>query len=101
MDNASAIAKLERLWDLDTGFLGRLRQGLFNEDDVDYVIELLDSLNNADQVIEKRLVSLIWYIPMYMEWQTERVKDAGGDAVKYERAKNRIQGAVQHCLGLP
>ena len=46
------------------------------------------------------LMALIWYIPLFMGWQAERVKGSV-QAQEYQRVTNEIQTIVQEILGVP
>ena len=62
----------------------------------------LSSLSIAEEAeIPRRLVSLLWYIPLFMEWQTEQVQESGGDAIAYEQAITLMTNEVERLLGLP
>ncbi len=103
MNNEELIALIEAEWDLDNGFFGRLRQGQFDPAGHSRCKQALDrvrrEVRNAD-TISRRLVSLVWYIPLFMSWQTERVKGSV-QAQEYERVANEIQKIVQEILGVP
>ena len=51
-------------------------------------------------MIPRRLVSLIWYIPIFMTWQAERVKGSV-DIQEYQRIANQIEGKIEEILGIP
>jgi hypothetical protein len=51
--------------------------------------------------INRRIVSLLWYMPLFMAWQKDRVQEAGGDAAGLERAANEVQSIVERVLGIP
>jgi hypothetical protein len=95
-------AALEREWDLDQGFLGKLRAGLFDPIGLERFMRLLDGINlgNSAQV-NRRLISLLWFIPLFMEWQRERVAERGTDCQTIDHATNRVRGSIERILGMP
>jgi len=103
MKNEEFIALIEAEWDLDNGFFGRLRQGEFDRTGhsrCKQTLERIQSEIGNAETISRRLVSLVWYIPLFMSWQTERVK-GGVEPREYEKAANEIQTLVQGILGVP
>ncbi|HKA06494.1 MAG TPA: hypothetical protein VKD71_04500 [Gemmataceae bacterium] len=102
MDTSVVISKLEREWDIDEGFLGLLRNGKFDAAKLERLIATLKQIRSRDgDAIGCRLVSLLWYMPIFMEWQRERVHEAGGDLKKLDRASDRVLGQMERILGVP
>lgn len=102
METPSVIAKLETEWVLDTGFFGLLRTGVFDPLGADRVICLLKQidLGNA-QVIDRRLVSVVWFIPIFMSWQTGRIQEKGGDLSAFAATSQQIENILIELLGNP
>lgn len=93
--------RLANEWDLDSGFLGQLRVGVF--DKAAYQ-RLLDSLSGieASAFLDRELVRVIWYIPVFMEWNKDSViSSSTADCLTYERACNALLGEVERILGIP
>lgn len=102
MDTASVIADLEREWDFDSGFFGRLRRGDCDRTSLNRLIRTLDLIDpQGDTTINRRVVSLLWYMPIFMGWQVERVQEAGGDVAELDKATNQVQNLVEKILGVP
>lgn len=102
MDTDVMISDLEREWTLETGFLGLLRTGFFDAAAFDRLQKTLDKVKiQADSVIDRRLVSLLWYMPAFMEWQRQRVEERGGDLIEVDRAINQVRNALARILGVP
>jgi hypothetical protein len=96
-----AIPELEKLWDVD-GFFGRLRQGDYDTDGVGVLEQLLRAIQIDDNIaLPRRFVSLTWWIPMFMEWQVERVAQRGGDVEQLKRDVVRIRNVLDNLLGVP
>jgi hypothetical protein len=47
------------------------------------------------------MLSLVWYIPSFLEWQKERVLEHGGDEVLYEKFITDVQNSMEISLGVP
>lgn len=102
MDIQSAITELEKEWDLDEGFLGGIRQGEFNSERLEGLINILKSLELPNSLkLERRLVSLLWYIPVFLIWQKERFIEQGKDTSEFDHAINRIDELLEKILGIP
>ncbi len=97
----SQIRALEALWNVPDGFFFRLKQGEYNPSDVRDVLETLRSINLGDAPIPRRLVSLIWFMPLFMTWQIPRVLEAGGDAKSLEHSITEVENELEVLLGLP
>jgi len=96
------IEHLEREWDFESGFFGRLRRGHFDPACYDRLIRALDRIETPQTVaLNRRMVSLLWYMPIFMHWQQERVQSNGADLIAFERAINHVQGSIERILGVP
>lgn len=102
MDLLLSILNLEQEWEKPDGFLGRLRIGTFDHDGLERLMQLLQSIDvNDTTTFDRRFVSLLWYIPLFMSWQRERVHEQGGSVKDLNRAINRIQEQLERILGVP
>jgi len=98
----SAVEQLERQWDLPDGFFYRLRQGDYDSDGVDEVVGILRSVSVDDtSVLPRRFVSLTWWIPTFMEWQIERVRESGGNVEALKKDIVRVRNVLDETLGVP
>jgi hypothetical protein len=96
------IAALEDEWDLDQDFLGKLRQGIFDPVGLERLIRLLEGIDFGDSPeVNRRLVSLLWFMPLFIEWQRERVHERGGDPQALMHATGRVQDSIIRILGFP
>jgi len=95
------ITALEVEWDVD-GFFGRLRSGEFDLEGYRRAKAVLAAISIPDDaLLPLRFVSLIWYIPIYMRWQIERITELGGDLVAYKRAIDHMTNECERLFGLP
>ena len=95
------LAELEASWDPDTGFLGCLRDGIFDRALFgDFVTTLMRVRVAEEALLPARFVTLLWFIPLFMEWQTERVT-ATCSPEEYSLARTRIEQQLERILGFP
>lgn len=101
MDSNRTIEWLENEWDAD-GFLGKLRMGHFSATEGERFLSALRSIEiGQDELIPKRLISLIWYLPSFLEWQRERVVERGSDKYQYVQFVNSVVNALEDSIGVP
>ena len=94
------IRSIESEWEAEEGFFWKIRQGNFLQEDFKRALERFVAVPSyVDQLVPARLVSLVWYVPIFMEWQRERVRKQGGDLVAYEDAMTKMTNEVQRILG--
>jgi hypothetical protein len=98
------ISALEHEWDLGEGFLGKLRENTFDSAGLERLMRLLDGIDFGDAPeVNRRLVSLLWFMPLFMEWQRERAHEHGVDPQALAHAIDRVQNAIssEKVLGFP
>jgi hypothetical protein len=100
MDSEQLISQIGSEWDKPNGFLGKLRDGYFDPQGLERLVALLRSVK-PDEKLERRLVSVIWYIPLFVSWQDERVQKRGGDMISFRKAENLLLEIIQDLLGIP
>jgi hypothetical protein len=72
------IEFLEAEWAPGAGFFWQLRQDHFAPDASDRVLEALRTISVEEEtLLPRRLVSLLWYIPLFMQWQAHRLREGG------------------------
>jgi len=86
--------------------LGALRQGLFQPGGVEALLAVLREVDvgasEGGRTIDRRLVALSWFIPTFMGWQRERVRERGGDVGQLDVAINKVVGVLlERVLGAP
>jgi hypothetical protein len=76
--------------------------GDFAADDFRRVLEIVSTISIAkDADLPRRVVSLLWYIPIFMQWQVGRVNENGGDASVYAKAIVAVTNEIERLLGTP
>lgn len=99
---ARAIEILEEAWTLDTGVFWRLRQGIYSDEEMERVLnELRDVAVETGSSLPRRLVEVLWYVPLFMTWQRERVRELGGDVESYSRSVEAMTSEAERLLGVP
>jgi hypothetical protein len=95
------IEQLESKWEVDTGFFYKLRHGIFDRNLFNEFLILLKTISfEDDEMISSRIVSLLWYIPLFMEWQKERVQKTI-NLKEYNISKQNIENELERILGVP
>ncbi|HSN93123.1 MAG TPA: hypothetical protein VLS93_17970 [Anaeromyxobacteraceae bacterium] len=96
------IELLESEWSADDGFFWRIRQGRFEPAEFRRALQKLASLSIAAEAqLPRRVVSLLWYIPPFMQWQAERVRQNRGDTAAYAKAITAMTNEIERLLGVP
>jgi hypothetical protein len=96
------IRAIEAEWEMPLGFFGALREGHLDESAASRTLRILVGIHieNASQ-INRRLVALLWSIPLFMTWQKDRVVEKGGRADALDRWTTRLTNELERVLGMP
>lgn len=95
------IEFLEMAWD-DGGLFAQIRVGRFDANEGEKFLHALkNTLVDDNALLLKRLVSLMWYLPGFLEWQRKRVEEVTGDLASYERFIVEMQNTLEDVLGVP
>lgn len=96
------IESLESEWSPGDGFFWHLREGRFSAVRFDVLLKKIMSISVPENAaLPRRFVSLLWYMPIFMHWQIERVRENGGDDVAYQRAIGLMTAQIERLLGVP
>jgi hypothetical protein len=102
MSYEKEIEALESEWSPEDGFFWRVRQGHFNANDFERALKKVSAINiEEDADVPRRVVSLLWYIPLFMQWQVERVQENKGDVKVYTAAITTMTNEIERLLGVP
>lgn len=97
-----AIVRMERAWNPPNGVLWSIRTGHYDPGDGDRFLELLKSIRfSEEEPIPRRLVSLIWYVPIFLEWQRARIRETGADSESYCLFVDQVCNEIESILGVP
>ncbi|MEU5161571.1 hypothetical protein AB0G74_18455 [Streptomyces sp. NPDC020875] len=93
---------LDEAWDDESGFLGKLRSGEFDPVAGEAYVALLSRIPPAaGETVETRLVQLIWFAPMFIEWQMDRAVKNEDDLKQLSHIATQVHEAVSGVLGIP
>lgn len=102
MNMATIISKLEQEWDRSSGFLGLLRTGVFDRPSFNRLVQTLQSVELEDQmVLNRRFVSLVWCIPLFILGQKEYIEEKGGMGSDVDEAYLTTLHLLDDILGRP
>lgn len=98
----SWIHMLEQEWDLEQGSLGTLRRGAFDPEGMERLIRVLELIEPLqEKSVDRRLVSLLWYISPFLYWHKERFFKQGQDTNELDKTINKIDRLLERILGTP
>lgn len=101
MDICAIVEQLDAEWDTN-GFFDRVRNGDYDAVRGQVGLATLRTISIGDEdMVPKRLLSLLWYLPSFLSWQTERIADKSGDRAAYERFVTEVLNALEQALGVP
>jgi hypothetical protein len=96
------IEAIESEWAKEDGFFWRIRQGHFVSSDFSRALNKVSAIAvSDDDDLPRRIVSLLWYVPLFMQWQVERVQANKGDLNAYASAVIQMTNEVERILGVP
>ena len=95
------LEQLDAVWDEESGFLGKLRSGKFDPEAGQEYVALLSRIPQPGEVIDSRLVQLIWFAAMFIEWQVERATHSEEEARRLTHIASQVHEAVSDVLGIP
>jgi hypothetical protein len=102
MEFEKAVIELESFWEPHEGVFWQLRQGNFVESEMRRFVTWLERLKVEDDAkLPRRLVSLLWYVPLFMQWQIDHIRNVGGDVTAYSRAITEVSNELERILGVP
>jgi len=99
----SDVEAVEALWAPPGGPLYVLRQGILTSEGVSGVSAVLRSIeiDSGSSQISRRLVSLLWYMPIFIDWQEGRFAERGGDIAVLRRFRAEVTNEIERILGTP
>jgi len=101
MDLSAIIEQLDVEWETN-GFFDSVRNGHYDAKRAQTVLEILRAIHvSEEEMVPKRLVSLLWFLPSFLGWQVERVAEKGGDRAAYERFATEVHNTLEEVLGTP
>lgn len=96
------IKVLEEAW--DEGFFYHLRSGSFDKYEYEKLKICFENFSMEEyekDSPDKKLVSLLWFIPLFIEWQKERLIENGVDPRTIEDMSSLFFNQCERILGMP
>lgn len=102
MNLETVIERIRKEWDIEDGFLGAVRYRNYDPDRLERLINVLKETTVQDEIcIERELVRLLWFIPLFLEWQKPSFRESGKDPLVLDSAINRVLEELYRILGVP
>lgn len=104
METSEIIDRLQHEWGDEKGFFWQLREGFFTQSGFERFKQIVNDVDFADaEVLDRHIVRLLWFIPLFMKWQEEQMKthNTEEDFEKYLRATEWAQDHIADILGWP
>ena len=96
------IKSIESEWEAEEGFFWKVRQGNFEIAEGRRALSKVAAVPTlTDQAIPARLVSVLWFVPLFLEWQVDRVRENGGNVAEYKVLIDRFFAGIERILGVP
>jgi hypothetical protein len=99
--NQELLTALGEAWDMDNGFLGKLRSGVFDEPAGLEYVSLLRAIPPVGENVNSELVRLIWFAPQFIVWQIDRASKDERDTERIQGIADQVHEAVVDILGIP
>lgn len=100
---STILDEISLAWEME-GFLGLLRDQEFDEKKGEFFLQRLKLVNfNNEDKIPKNIVSFLWYIPLFMEWQSAKLESiiVAEKFNKYVNLQSQILVELERILGIP
>lgn len=101
LTTSSHADELEAAWsDENDGILYLIRTGIFDPAKAEAFLTTLKAVDlGTSGSLDRRVVRLLWYLPLFLNWQRERPDPEIADALaKFEA---RVANEVERLLGVP
>jgi hypothetical protein len=98
-DHKEQLEIISNSWGED-GFLGKLREGIFNKEQFNELYAALRSLKfDEEEVIDRETIRLIWFIPIYMNRLKRYFPHIPSQ--EYDDMTGKIEDALGVIIGYP
>lgn len=95
------INQLNSEWDVG-GFFSKVRDGIYDSKRAREILDMLRAIRIDETApFPRRLVALLWYLPSFLGWQSERIIEKGGDVADYAKFSAEVQNTLEELLGVP
>lgn len=104
MKTEELLQILKEAWDIESGFFFLLRSRKFDEKKGDIVLAALKKYKlENENLINKELITLIWYIPLFLEYQKQNLVEVFTEELydKLSLLSDKMEGEVERILDTP
>lgn len=102
MDIKMATSLIGNEWGNSDGFIWKLRVGSFDSEGLNRILSVLRSVKiDNPKCLDKDLVTVLWLIPLTIEWQKRRFEERGKDVKPLDEAGSLILNELYNILGVP
>jgi hypothetical protein len=104
MTQENIMKILNDAWEMEGGFFYEVRNRKFDLKKGTKLHHSLKSFElNVKSTIDRNLVRLLWYIPIYLEYQKDILKSVliEEEYLDYIKLANGIQEEIERLLGYP
>lgn len=100
MTLSEAIDQLEAQWSDEQGFLFQIRMGRFDLAKAEDLVLTIEQIEATDaSSVPRRAVSLLWYLPLFLGWQRERIDPKYWGEL--DRVITSVTNQLERILGVP
>lgn len=93
---------LDLAWDDERGVLGKLRAGVYDPGSAaDYLAFISEIEIEEGERLHADFVRLLWFAPLFSEWQIERAVERGASENEVTSFANKLRERVMEILGVP
>ena len=101
MNDEELISQLEAAWTED-GLFNPMRRGMFDSDQGDDFLRLMQSIVPHGQSIDRRIVRSLWFLPLFLEWQLWRFQEGNPSTLAdFKVFSSRVLEQTQRILEMP
>jgi hypothetical protein len=99
MNTVNDYKDIEESWD-ENGFMGKLRNGIFDREAYNNLRDALLKLQPFDYTyFDKYFVSLVWFIPIYIGRQKQYIGSIS--SIEYDALKEELEELIAGIFGYP
>lgn len=101
MSTPNLVDRLTAEFDQPSGFLWLLRTGVFDPEGAARLLAHLAEISDDENPIDRRLVQVLWFMPVFLQWQKERFEGADRGAADVETTLNSVVTLLEQKIGVP
>ncbi|MDB5033811.1 MAG: hypothetical protein JWQ98_1052 [Chlorobi bacterium] len=99
MSQEEMIDTIGAEYEIPNGSLYKLRQGEYDQEGLERLLAKLRMIHLTGDMIRRDLVSVLWYLPLFISYQRERVEENGYDMKFFDRMEVEVTNLLEEILG--